>query len=111
MLIIRIKNLLGILDHEWDTKLAALIEMAESRLKNLIGLSSSDEVPEELMYIIVEVVIARFNRIGSEGTSSHTVEGEQMVFNADDFAPYDADIKKYITKTKEEEGVGVVRFI
>lgn len=46
-------------------------------------------------YIVTEVAIVRFNRIGSEGFQSHTVEGESVGFLNSDFEPYMSDIQAY----------------
>jgi hypothetical protein len=104
----QIKGLLDIHDHEYDLKLESLIDIAQSRLKLLL---KGQEIPEELNYIIIEVVVSRFNRIGSEGTTEHTVEGEKMTFTTDDFKPYMADIERYLEQQADAYGYGVIRFI
>ena len=84
--------LLGISDptEEVTSLLETIISMTEQRLQLRLGVSS---VPAELEYIVVEVSIVRFNRIGSERLSSHNVEGESMTWNSeDDFKPYLAEI-------------------
>ena len=73
-----------------DDKLDAVIKLTQSRLSMRLGVK---EVPSELEYIVVDVAIIRFNRIGSEGVSSHSVEGESMSFSDNDFAGYEEDIK------------------
>lgn len=108
MLLNHIKGLLGLSDHELDSRLLTLIEIAKSRLKLLL---KGRDIPEELEYVIVEVVVSRFNRIGSEGTTSHSVEGEKITFTADDFQPYMADINEYLSQQDAADGYGVVRFI
>ena len=52
-------------------------------------------MPGELEYIVTEVSIARFNRIGSEGLSGHTVEGEALTFKDNDFDQYADDIQAW----------------
>lgn len=104
-----IKKLLGIDSPDMDEKLNAVINLTESRLKSLLG--GVKTVPESLSYIITEISIVRFNRIGSEGLSSHSVEGESMNWaNEDDFAPYRRDIENYISTVGNPQK-GVVRFI
>lgn len=76
-----------------DDKLNVIIELTQKRLGNLLSVK---EVPEELEYIVIEVSVIRFNRIGSEGVSSHSVEGESMSFNDDDFDSYDKDIRSWL---------------
>ena len=69
------------------------VDVATSRLLVRIG---AETVPEQLGYIVREVAVRRYNRIGSEGVSSHTVEGESMSWNEDDFEPFEADINVYL---------------
>ena len=59
-------------------------------------------VPTELEYIVVEVSVVRFNRIGSERLSSHNVEGESMTWTEeDDFKPYTAEINGWLSQQEE----------
>lgn len=100
-----IKTLLNIKDQD-DSQLAVIIDLTTNRLKTLLNV---EEVPEQLQYIIVEVSIVRFNRIGSEGVSTHSVEGESMSFNDSDFNGYLDDIKAW--KDAEKGIEGVVNFL
>lgn len=61
-------------------------------------------------YIILDVSIIRFNRIGSEGLSSHSVEGESLSWSENDFAGYMDDIRAYLDDQKESKK-GKVRFL
>ena len=91
-----------------DAKLKLIISDATSRLKILLG---GIEPPEELDYIIRGVAIKRFNRIGSEGLSSHTVEGEtQSFYDKSDFDEYKDDIQEWLD-TQKESTRGKVRFL
>lgn len=105
----KIKTLLDIALEEksLDAKLNLLIELASLRLKGLLG---GIEPPDELKYIIVEVCVARYNRIGSEGLASHSVEGESMTFKENDFEGFKEDIQEYLN-TKEESKKGKLRFL
>lgn len=101
-----VKELLG--NHKnIDDKLNVIIELTQKRLGNLLSVK---EVPEELEYIVVEVSVIRFNRIGSEGVSSHSVEGESMSFNDDDFDSYDKDIRSWLNNQSDLKK-GRVRFL
>lgn len=63
-------------------------------------------VPEELAGIVVEVSVNRYNRIGSEGASGHTVEGETTSwFSNDYFAPYMDEIRRYVSSQGKSVGV------
>lgn len=92
-----IKTLLGITDTALDSKLNLIITLTTARLKILLG--GVDSIPENLKYIVTEVSIIRFNRIGSEGLSSHSIEGESLAFVDDDFAGYSSEIQAYLDKT------------
>ena len=101
-----VKELLGT-PKNIDDKLNVIIELTQKRLGNLLSVK---EVPEELEYIVVEVSVIRFNRIGSEGVSSHSVEGESMSFNDDDFDSYDKDIRSWLNNQSDLKK-GRVRFL
>lgn len=105
----KIKDLLGITANETDkdTTLRTIVSLTTARLKVLLG---GVEPPEELDYIIIDVSIRRFNRIGSEGVTSHTVEGESMSFADNDFDVFADDIQAFLNLQKSSR-IGKVRFI
>lgn len=98
-----VKLLLGLKDSGKDSILSLLISQTEAALRNLLG----TDIPEELSHIVEEVTVKRFNRIGSEGTSSHSVEGESMTYEANDFAPYSDEIEAYKRKFHADGSRGV----
>ena len=100
-----VKSLLGITDTDRDSLLNIILKMTQARLKVLLA---SDTIPEALGYIVTEVTVARFNRIGSEGTASHSVAGETMSFTDDDFTKYQDDIQAYLGSASAST---VVRFL
>ena len=104
-----IKLLLGLssTDSDRDELLKLLISHASKRLRLKLG---NIDPPEDFDYIIVDVVVSRYNRIGSEGLSSHSVEGESLTFTDDDFSKFEDDIQLYLNKQKEST-IGKVRFI
>lgn len=104
-----LKSLVGIApdDSALDDKLNYLLEAANQRLKVLLG---GLEPPAELEYIIIDVAAARFNRLGSEGLTSHSVEGESQSFSSNDFDGFADDIQAYLDSHKEIKR-GKVRFI
>lgn len=105
-----LRILLGLpeeLDESTEKVLLTILKATTQRLRfKLDGL----EPPEELNYIIVDVSIKRFNRIGSEGTTTHQVEGESRSFTDDDFAEYEEDIRRYLDR-QENVQKGRMRFI
>lgn len=104
-----LKLLLGIPldDTSEDAKLKLLISTATARLTLLLG---GIEPPVSMEHIIREVAIIRFNRIGSEGMASHTVEGESLSFADDDFASFADEIQAFLDAQKESAR-GRVRFL
>ena len=94
-------------DTDRDSLLKLIISNATARLTVLLG---GIEPPESLDYIILDVCIRRFNRIGSEGMGSHTVEGESVTFSDSDFAGFEDDIQAFL-ETQNESKKGRVRFL
>ena len=102
-----VKLLLGLQSD--DEKLDTIVRLTESRLKALLSVKIiPDEL--ELEYIITEVSIKRFNRIGSEGVQTHSVEGESMSFNDDDFSSFSSEIQSWRDE-QANQNKGKVRFL
>lgn len=102
-----LKLLLDITETDLDSKLNLILDITKKRLKALLG---GVEPPTELEYIIIEVAVIRFNRINSEGLSSHSVEGENLSFTDNDFNGFSDDIQAWLDSQKEVKK-GKVRFI
>lgn len=102
-----LKSLLGFTDTSRDVTLSLILEGVKSRLKLRLG---GIEPPAELEYIIVDVALVRFNRIGSEGFQNHSVEGESMQFKDSDFDGYEAEIQAFLESQKGSRK-GKVRFL
>lgn len=107
----RIKRMLSmdVDDTKSDELLEDIIDLVEAQLKNRLG--GVDSIPENLEYIITNVVLARFNQIGDEGKSSMTVEGESASWLTDLFAPFEADIQKYLDRENETVSGGSITFL
>lgn len=91
-----------------DAKLDWILESTRSRLKVLLG---GIDPEDDLDYIIIEVSIIRYNRIGSEGMSSHNVEGESVGFLNSDFDAYMDDIQSYKDTKNIDVSKGGIRWI
>lgn len=102
-----LKIFLGIEGTERDELLNLIIANVTARLKLLLG---GVEPPKSMDYIILEVCIMRFNRIGSEGLTSHSVEGETQSFADSDFDAFSDDIQAFLDSQKESTR-GKVRFL
>lgn len=92
-------------DEELDAKLKYILDSTSTRLTVIAG---TNTVPVPLDHIVIDVACARFNRIGEEGMSSHSVKNESMTFTDDDFGPYMREINAYVDGTTKR---GKVRFI
>ena len=108
-----LKNLLGLsledtqADEVLNANLEYILSSTEARLKNLIG---GVEPPEELRHIIIDVACMRFNRLGSEGTSSHSVREESISFVDDDFTGYMEEINAWLA-VHADTNKGKIRFL
>lgn len=102
-----LKALIGIDGTDLDKKLELIIKYAAARLKILLG---GIEPPESMQHIIVEVSVIRFNRIGSEGLTSHSVEGESLSFSDGDFEGFKDEIQAFL-ESQNDSTRGKLRFL
>lgn len=68
----KIKLLLNIQDDNQDELLSTLISLCKDEAYTYCSLSEYDE---KLDFIVVQMVIERYNRMGSEGTKSQSSSG------------------------------------
>ena len=78
------KMVLGILSLHGDKSKYVL---SSSRHNLIIKKDLIVGEPKELEFVLVELAIQRFNRIGSEGISSESVDGKSVSYE-DDFESY-----------------------
>ena len=105
-----VKTLTGV-DND---QITAIYTMYEKRLFSRLeqSLFEAVEIPTELEYILTECTIARYNRIGSEGMESESMDGHSAKYVDRDLSDYEGEIQSYIDSliivppTK-----GVVRFL
>lgn len=104
----KIKTLLGIGDSLQDAVLNIIIGNVSAHLQALLG----KKIPTELNFIVEEISIRRFNRIGTEGMKSESVEGHNITFYdlKDEFVPYESIIAAH-KDSPEKPGRGRVMFI
>lgn len=81
--------------------------------ERLLHRLEATEIPLQLEYIVDEATIRRFNRIGSEGMKSESVEGHSVTYiDGDELAPYESVIKGYLDSLDEDgRKLGVVYFL
>ena len=98
MLLNRIKTLLNVEGNE--NLIYEIVNITESKILNYINAS---EMPKELEFVLIELVIQRFNRIGSEGVSSEVVDGKSIHYD-DDFTGYKHYLDDYINRNSIKKG-------
>lgn len=94
-------------DTDLDKKLGLIIRNAEQQVLSHL-LAGLKEVPEALLYIVCELSVTRFNRLGNEGMSSYSQEGESITYG-DDISPYLLAINEW-NKMQQGNTSGVVMF-
>lgn len=90
------------------------VEVIYSKIaERLMHRIEDTEIPLELEYIVEEATIRRFNRIGSEGMKSESVEGHSVTYlDEDELAPYESAIVAYLEALlPDERKKGVVYFL
>ena len=98
MLLNRIKTLLNVTDN--DELIYEITELTKSKILNYID---KKELPKELEFILVEMAISRFNKIGSEGVSSESIDGKSISYE-DDFENYKQYLDDYLFKINQNKG-------
>ena len=98
MLLNRVETLLGVFDN--SNLVNEIIELTKEKILNYIN---EDELPRELEFVLVELSIQRYNRIGSEGIASESVDGKSVSYE-DDFENYKQDLKNYMNKKNNSRG-------
>lgn len=95
-------------DAQLREKLELIISNSRKRVLSYLP-HDVKKVPEELEYIVTEISVVRFNRIGNEGMSSYNQQGESMAY-CDDMQMYLPAIEEW-NKHHEGDGKGRVRFL
>ena len=102
MLLNRIKTLLNIEGNE--NLIYEIVNITESKILNYIN---ATEMPVELEFILIELSIQRFNRIGSEGIASESIDGKSVSYE-DDFENYKPYLDDYIYKNGTNKGFKLI---
>ena len=102
MLLNRVKILLGTDDN--DELVNEIIELTKDKILNYIN---EAELPKELEFILIELAIQRYNRIGSEGIVSENIDGKSVSYE-DDFETYKPHLNFYMLKNNISKGYKVL---
>jgi hypothetical protein len=98
MLLNRIKTLLQINDN--DELIYEIVEITKEKILNYIN---EKELPKELEFILIELAIERFNKIGSEGIASESIDGKNVSYD-DSFENYKVYLDDYIFRNNKNRG-------
>ena len=98
MLLNRIKTLLNTEGNE--NLIYEIVNITESKILNYIN---ATEMPKELEFVLIELAIQRFNRIGSEGIASESIDGKSVSYD-DDFVGYKHYLDDYISRNSVRKG-------
>ena len=98
MLLNRIKTLLNSEGNE--NLIYEIVNITESKILNYIN---ATEMPKELEFVLIELSVQRFNRIGSEGIASESIDGKSVSYD-DDFTGYKHYLDDYISRNSVRKG-------
>ena len=83
-------------NHTTITEKLEIIEgITRQRMAIMLGVSDVLLIPEQLNYVIDEVTMARYSRLGNEAMKSYGQEGMSITFNDNDFKPFMNEISKF----------------
>ncbi|EAF6697309.1 hypothetical protein AUQ54_01655 [Listeria monocytogenes] len=96
------EQVLKLINGNQEEQISVIKELTEKRLKAMLREGS---IPPLLDYIVTDVTLKRYNRIGNEGMSSYSQEGLSFSFPDSDFKEYADEINLYL----EMSGNGSVK--
>ena len=95
----RIKTLTGV--YEQDELLTEIVNIIEEKILSYMQVKT---IPNNLSWIVIEMAIARFNRIGSEGLTTESVDGKQNSYVEDELAQYKHYLNEYMRQNTKNKG-------
>lgn len=101
-----VKLSLGLSSSDKDELLLSFIKRSTQQILNYIR---SNELPIQLEYIVIELVIARYNRIGSEGINSENSDGVSFSYNNNLLDSYKQDLDEWIKNNNSNGSKSKVR--
>lgn len=102
----QVKQLKGITDNVQDSQINTLIDLTEKALLSHLP-EGTDTVPDKFGYMVTEVTVKRYNRLGSEGLKKKSLEGLTLEFSDSDFDQYR---HLFEGDNRPSDGEGVVMF-
>lgn len=84
----QVKTRIGLKDDLQDKQLEVIIKNVKAELLSRLPIDMREDVPEGLEFIVIEVTLKRYNRIGAEGMSSESQDGRSSTYEPKDFDEY-----------------------
>jgi hypothetical protein len=107
-----LKTMMEIKTDTQDDVLNLIITNTTKALRFKLDLKPTEDLPEELSYIALEVCIRRYNRRKNEGMTSYEQEGQSFTFKSNDFDDFADDINNWKEANgKNAKSLGTVSFI
>lgn len=104
----KIKRILDIADETKDVILNDFIDMYSKAINLKCG---TIDFPIELDFILVEAVVARYRKMGSEGITTEKIDVYWATYNDEILAQYDAYFQEYKAKNNSSTGLPRVKFL
>ena len=107
-----VKLLKGVSDNAQDDLLNLIIKESTDRILDFINRYSEAsiiEIPNEVSYIVRDVVVKRFNKLNSEGAKADSEEGRAFTWE-DNYLSED-DKQVLISLASKRKARGIARFI
>lgn len=107
-----LKTMMEIKTDTQDDVLNLIINNTTKALRFKLDLKPTEDFPEELSYIALEVCVRRYNRRKNEGMTSYEQEGQSFTFKSNDFDDFADDINDWKDANgKNATSLGTVSFI
>lgn len=107
-----LKTMMEIKTDTQDDVLNLIINNTTKALRFKLDLKPTEDFPEELSYIALEVCVRRYNRRKNEGMTSYEQEGQSFTFKSNDFDDFADDINGWKEANgKNAKSLGTVSFI
>lgn len=94
-----------------EDRLKLVIRQTEAQLRLKLRKKAGESIPDELAFIVTDVAMRRFNRVGDEGKSASSQDGLSTTWDTDDFADYAGDIADWLDQQDQHKSLGHGAFI
>ncbi|MBO1199114.1 phage head-tail connector protein [Staphylococcus simiae] len=82
-----VKARIGLTDDKQDIQLQHIIDNVKAELMAMLP-DEIEGIPQKIAFIVVEVTIKRYNRVGAEGMTSESQDGKSNTYESNDFDQY-----------------------